>query len=87
MTRTPTPADHRAARRARANRMRRGVAAGALTLFVGVWAGLSTQLATGGASTASRSATTAVGTKATAAAVTQTTAQAVAPGSVGTATS
>ena len=53
MTPRTTPTDHRArlaARRRRTNRIRRGVAAGALTLFVGVWSGLSTQLAGAGSS-------------------------------------
>ena len=64
MTQRTTSTDHRAnlaARRRRANRMRRGVAAGALTLFVGVWSGLSTQLAGAGSSpSAGKTTTTAV---------------------------
>ena len=89
MTPPTTPADHRAARRTRTNRMRRGVATGALTLFVGVWAGLSTQLAAHGATAStSRAATsTAVTQSTTTAAVAVATAQAVAPAAVTTSAS
>ena len=50
MTPPSTTTDRRAAlaaRRARTHRIRRGVAAGALTLFIGVWSGLYVQLGSG----------------------------------------
>jgi len=87
MTPPTTPTDHRTARRARTNRMRRGVAAGALTLFVGVWGGLATQLTgNGAASSASHTTTTAVVSSAATASTASAT-QAAAPTAVTTATS
>ncbi len=88
MTPPTTPTDHRAnltARRRRTNRIRRGVAAGALTLFVGVWSGLYTQLAgAGSSSNATGTTTTAVVSKA---AVAATASSASAPAAVTTTTS
>ena len=61
-TKQPQPNRQLAAMRARKRLVQRRTAAGALTLFVGVWGVLYAQLATGQSATASRTTTTASAT-------------------------
>ena len=80
-------AERRRARQARVSVVRRRAIALALTLFVGVWGGLATQLTGNGSASSARHTTTTAVVSSTASASTAAATQAATPTAVTTATS